>query len=133
MAVAKKRITKEGSKEVVITLPPIKAPKWLQGFVDFIREQGVVGIALGLALGIAAKSVVDSLVANLFNPVLSLVAGRGALANRYLCLNEVDSACTIKLGWGQFLSDLLSFILLLVIFYFVVKGLKLDKLVNKKD
>ncbi len=37
-------------REVVIVLPPIKAPTWLQGFVDFVREQGVVGLSVGLIL-----------------------------------------------------------------------------------
>ena|SRR3990167_1846874 len=135
MAVAKKRTTKSGGKEVVISLPPIKAPKWLQGFVDFIREQGVVGLAVGLTLGIAAKSVVDSLVANIFNPVIGFLAGGGSLGSRYMCLESSNGLCTAKLGYGQVISDLVSFIIILAIVYFVVKGLKLDKLdkVDKKE
>ena len=135
MAVAKKRTTKSGGKEVVISLPPIKAPKWLQGFVDFIREQGVVGLAVGLTLGIAAKSVVDSLVANIFNPVIGFLAGGGSFGSRYMCLESSNGLCTAKLGYGQVISDLVSFIIILAIVYFVVKGLKLDKLdkVDKKE
>jgi large-conductance mechanosensitive channel len=34
-------------------------PRFLQDFLNFIREQGVVGLAIGLVLGVAAKSVVD--------------------------------------------------------------------------
>lgn len=133
MAVDKKKASKTVGKELIIVLPPVHAPKWFQGFVDFIREQGVVGIALGLTLGLAAKSLVDSLVANIFNPILALLAGRGSLVSLSICLREIEASCTAKFGYGQFLSDLLSFILLLVIFYFVVKALKLDKLANKKD
>ena len=58
-------------------LPEIKAWGWLQGFIDFIREQGVVGLAVGLVLGVASKSVIDSLVNNIFNPVIGVLTGGG--------------------------------------------------------
>jgi len=119
-------------REVVVSFPVVKAPVWLQGFVDFVREQGVVGLAVGLTLGIASKSVVDSLVANFFNPIIGVLTGGESLASRYICLKQVDGACTSKLGIGQVISDIVSFIILAAIIYFVVKGLKLDKLDKKK-
>jgi large conductance mechanosensitive channel len=120
-------------KEVTVTVPVVKAPKWLQGFVDFVREQGVVGLAVGLVLGVAAKSVVDSLVANIFNPLIGMASGGGSLDSKYVCLKEVAGVCQNKLGWGAVIGDLLSFIIVAAVVYFVVKGLKLDKLDKKKD
>ena len=120
-------------KEVVVSFPVVKAPAWLQGFVDFVREQGVVGLAVGLTLGIASKSVVDSLVANMFNPIIGVLTGGGSLANRSICLKSVGEVCSSKLGYGQVMSDILSFVILAAIVYFVVKGLKLDKLDKKKS
>lgn len=124
----KKRIIKH-EEGIVVTLPPIKAPHWLQGFVDFIREQGVVGLAVGLVLGIASKGVVDSLVANIFNPLIGVITGGGSLTAKAVCLND---SCSSKLGYGQVLSDLISFIIVAALVYFAVKGLKLDKLDKKK-
>lgn len=124
-----KRIVKRDDA-IVVTLPPIKAPGWLQGFVDFIREQGVVGLAVGLILGVASKSVIDSLVINIFNPLIGMVTGGGSLANKKVCLND---ACSSKLGYGQFISDILSFIIVAAIVYFTVKKLKLDKLDKKTE
>lgn len=134
MSETKKRVSHSGRKEVVIVLPPIKAPGWLQGFVDFIREQGVVGLAVGLTLGIASKSVVDSLVANVFNPIIGVLTGGESLGNRFVCLQQNGGACVTKLGYGQVLSDVISFVIVAAIVYFVIKGLKLDKLdkVDKK-
>ena len=120
-------------KEVTVILPVVKAPRWLQGFVDFVREQGVVGLAVGLVLGVAAKSVVDSLVANIFNPLIGMVGGGGSLDSKYVCLKEVGGACQNKLGYGAVLGDLLSFVIVAAVVYFVVKGLKLDKLDKKKE
>lgn len=120
------------------TYPPVTVPKVLrgplQGFVDFVREQGVVGLAVGLVLGVAAKSVVDSLVNNIFNPIIGLLgAGGGELGSRYMCLREVAGSCTNKLGFGRLLSDIISFLTVAAVVYFVVKSLKLDKIDKPKD
>lgn len=126
----RKIITK---KEVTVALPVVKAPSWLQGFVNFVREQGVVGLAVGLVLGVAGKSVVDSIVANIFNPVIGVLTGGVNLANRHICIKESAGECVSKIGYGQLLSDLLSFLIVAAVVYFVVKGLKLDRLDKPKN
>ncbi|GAC1387909.1 MAG: hypothetical protein NVS1B7_2130 [Candidatus Saccharimonadales bacterium] len=120
-------------KEVVVVLPAVTVPKWLQGFTDFVREQGVVGLAVGLILGVAAKSVVDSLVQNIFNPVIGLMYGGGDFSTKYHCLKHVGNQCTNKLGYGSFINAILSFVIVAFSVYFVVKALKLDRLDKKKD
>jgi large conductance mechanosensitive channel len=121
-------------KEVKVVFPVVKAPGFMQGFIDFIREQGVVGLAVGLVLGVAAKSVVDSLVNNIFNPIIGLLgAGGGGLETKYVCLRSSAGLCSNKLGFGHLLSDILSFIIVAAVVYFAVKGLKLDKLDKPKD
>ena len=120
-------------KEVTVTLPAIKAPRWLQGFINFIREQGVVGLAVGLTLGLAAKSLVDSFVTNVVNPIAGILyGGGGSLAEKTWCLKSVDGQCTNPLSYGSFVNALINFIIILAIVYFVVKKLKLDKLDKKK-
>lgn len=141
MAEAKKPVKKKrihrSDQGVVVTIPPMKAPSWLQGFVNFVREQGVVGLAVGLILGVAAKSVVDSMVNNIFNPVIGLLYGGGDFSTKFICLKSqtVDgvTSCTTKLGYGNFLNTLLSFLIVAAAVYFVVKALKLDKLDKKKE
>lgn len=120
-------------KEVTMTIPVVKAPKWLQGFVDFVREQGVVGVAVGLIIGLGAKSLVDSFVAAFINPIVGVIMGGTSLTSRYICLQTVDGACTVKMAYGIFVNQLISFIIIAFIVYFVVKILKLDKLDKKKD
>ncbi len=114
------------------TFPPLKTPKWMQGFVDFVREQGVVGLAIGLTLGIASKTVVDSLVNNIFNPVIGVLLGGESLNTKSVCLKSVNGVCTSNLAYGQVLSDMLNFVIIAAIIYFVIKGLKLDKFDKKK-
>ena len=118
-------------KEVTVALPVVNSPKWLRGFIAFIREQGVVGVAVGLTLGLASKSVVDSLVANILNPIISMLSGGDSLVTKYVCLDSIGGACKTKLGYGQFLSDIIGFIVIAFVVYFAVKLLKLDNLTKK--
>ena len=117
-----------GTGQTVIVLPPIKAPKWLEGFLHFLRAQGVVGLGVGLILGIAGKSVVDSLVYNLLNPIIGLLYGGGDFSTKYICLKSAGGECINKLGYGNFLNAVISFVLIASVVYFLIKGLKLDKL-----
>ena len=47
----------------------------MKGFLDFIREQGVVGLAVGFILGGAVSKLVASLVNDLINPLLGAALG----------------------------------------------------------
>lgn len=113
-----------------ITVPKVMAP--FQGFVDFIREQGVVGLAIGIVLGAQIKTLVDSFVVSFVNPILGLLLpGNGDLATKVLRV-QVGSK-TAVFTWGAFLMQFISFVIVAAIVYYVVKGLKLDKLDKKKD
>jgi len=99
----------------------------MQGFVDFIRKQGVVGLAVGFILGGAVAKLVSALIGDLISPILGVILGAtGGLAESYLALGPV------KLMWGHFVSSLIDFIVIAGVVYFGVKGLKLDKL-DKKE
>lgn len=116
-------------------LPKVKVFRPLQGFVNFIREQGVVGLAVGLTLGLAAKSLVDSIVANIFNPIIGVLTGGIDLSNKVACLKSLNTpnTCVTPMRYGRVLSDLISFLIVAFLVYIVVHGLKLDRLDKKKD
>jgi large conductance mechanosensitive channel len=93
----------------------------------------VVGLAVGLTIGVAAKSLIDSFVNNIFNPIVGTFTGGQALNHKTLCiLHATGGACRTSLGYGQFLSDLMSFVIVALAVYFLVKSLKLDRLDVKK-
>lgn len=98
----------------------------MKGFLDFVREQGVIGLAVGFILGGAVSKVVASLVGDIINPILGLVLGAANL-----------SAMSFKLGsatvmLGSFVSTLIDFLVIAMVVYYGVKGLQLDKLDKKK-
>jgi large conductance mechanosensitive channel len=108
--------------------------KQATGFMTFIREQGVVSLAVGLAIGTAATVFVKSIVDNLITPAIgALMPGGGDLGSKYYCLTYNGTECVNKLGWGAVLNNFITFLAMAAVIYFVVKGLKLDKLDKKKD
>ncbi|HEY5268531.1 MAG TPA: MscL family protein [Candidatus Saccharimonadales bacterium] len=113
-------------------LPSLKVPRPFQGFVNFIREQGVVGIGVGFVIGSSAAVLIKSIVSNLLNPLIGLVMGGTNLANKVVCLNSKAGVCENALNYGQVISDIISFLLILAVVYFVIKGLRLEKLDKEK-
>jgi large conductance mechanosensitive channel len=103
----------------------------LQGFIDFIREKGVVGLAIGLAIGTAASGLVTQIVAAVIKPILDLLIGKEGLSGWNVTLNIGDRSGTFLLG--DLLDALIKFVAIAAVIYFVVMGLKLDKLDKKKD
>ena len=102
--------------------------KKVQGFLDFIREQGVVGLAVGFILGGSVTVLVKSLVDDIINPVLGLLLGRAKDFNAYAV--HIGDA-TIR--WGSFLNNLVNFLVIAVVVYVGFKMLRLDRLQKKKD
>ncbi len=102
--------------------------KKISGFMEFIRTQGVVGLAVGFLLGGAVSKVVSSLIEDIVNPVLAVILGAvGGLEAAVLQIGP------IALMWGSFLSSVIDFIVIALIVYFGVKGLGLEKLDKKKE
>jgi len=99
----------------------------LEGFIDFIREQGVVGLAVGIILGAAAKDVVDSLVKDIISPLIGLVFDAENLGAETFALGSGDDAVII--GWGNLASKIISFAIVAAVVYFVLNRFmkKLDK------
>lgn len=99
----------------------------MQGFIDFIREQGVVGLAVGFILGGAVSQLVASIVKDVINPLLGLIIGpTSKLADASLSLFGAE------ILYGNLLSVFINFVVIALVVYFGVKMLGLDKLDKKK-
>jgi large conductance mechanosensitive channel protein len=108
--------------------------KQFYGFMEFVREQGVVGLAVGLTLGTAVTVFVKSIVDNIVNPLIGAALPGGTdLSTKFVCLTSENGECINKLSWGAVLSSFISFIVIAAIVYLIIRGLKLDRLDKKKD
>ena len=86
----------------------------LKGFKDFIMRGNVVDLAVGIVIGAAFSGVVQSLVKDLINPLIGLAGGMPDLAS------WVVTVRSSQFNVGNFLSALLSFLLIALVVYLVV-------------
>jgi large conductance mechanosensitive channel len=99
----------------------------MKGFIDFIRQRGVVGLAIGFILGGAISKTVASLVEDIINPLIGLALGK---------INLVDKAFNLgnaSIQYGSFISAIINFIIIAAVVYFGFKMLRLEKLDKKKE
>ena len=100
--------------------------------MEFLRTQGVVGLAIGFIIGTQAKVLVDQLNASFINPLLGLLIGSGDnLTSQRFALTIGDN--TAEFAWGAFVFVLINFVITAAIIYFAFRWLRLDKLDKKKD
>ena len=94
-----------------------------RGFLVFVREQGVMGLAIGFILGTAVSKVVSSFVGDILDPLLALLLG------------SADTLTTWTLGpvrLGAFLSNSGDFVIIAAVVYAIFRALGLEKIELKK-
>lgn len=96
----------------------------MQNFLSFIREQGVVGLAIGFILGGAVGKVVASLVNDIIMPVVALLLGS---------TEGLKGLAIYGISYGAFISTLVDFVIIAAVIYFVFKKIGLDKLDKPKS
>lgn len=106
--------------------------KQLQGFMDFVREQGVVGLAVGLAIGVAAGATVKSIVDGLISPVVGFILGGADLSELVWKTGLTRNGQELIIGWGAVLNSIIILLATASVIYYLVIGLQLDKLDKKK-
>ena len=111
-----------------------KSSKFLGGFMEFVRTQGVVGLAVGLVLGGAVTVLVKSLIDNVVMPPLGFILGSAdGLKGLQLNLGKTVAGEDSILHYGTFLNDLINFMVIAVVVYLVVHILGFDRLDRKKN
>ena len=106
----------------------------VKGFLDFIRTQGVVGLAVGLILGGAVSILVKSLVDNVILPPIGLLLGSGdGLKGLSWTIGKGNGGDPAVIYYGTFLNDFINFVIIALVVYFVFHLLGLTKLDKKKE
>ena len=110
-------------KKGIVAAGASKIKGGTSGFMTFIKEQNIVGLAVGLVLGTHAGALVNSLVNNVFMPPIGLLLGSTeGLRGWTVPLGDTGA----EMALGAFINDLINFIILAFVIYFVIKLLKLD-------
>jgi large conductance mechanosensitive channel len=106
-------------------------------FKKFIMRGNVVDLAVGVIIGVAFGAIVNSVVNDIVMPIIGAVTGGLDFSNYYVPLSSkvhqgVAYADAKKegavLGWGQFLTVTLNFLIIATALFLVIKGMnKLKK------
>src|ERR1700761_5719405 len=96
-----------------------KTPSWVGEFRAFIMRGSVVDLAVGIIIGASFTGVVNSLVKDVFNPILGLAIGGVDFSNLFITLNgqhyaslaDAQHAGAPTLNVGLFINAVINFII----------------------
>jgi large conductance mechanosensitive channel len=104
--------------------------KQTQGFIDFIRERAVVGLAIGFIIGLQAQGMMRQFLDSFITPSLDFLMGK---VSQHQWTATTGSGETVTYAWGKFLYAFISFLVVIIIVYLIFKMLRLDKLDKPKE
>ena len=101
----------------------------LKEFRDFIARGNVVDLAVGVIIGAAFGRIVTTLVEGILMPPIGLLVGGIDFASLFITLDEStpESLAVAKemgipvIAYGQFINDVLSFLVVALAVFVVVK------------
>ena len=105
--------------------------KFLKDFKDFINQGNVIDLAVGVIIGGAFKDVVGALVEKILTPILNCLgagAAEGALGALQVQLPGKDNV----IDFGAFISSIVSFLLMALIVFLIVKAVRKAANIGKK-
>jgi len=91
---------------------------FLQEFRTFILRGNVVDLAVGLIIGAAFTNIINSLVKDIFMPILGLITGGIDLSGQTITLSG-----DARLGWGNFVQSTITFVIIGFCLFLVVKAI----------
>lgn len=102
----------------------------MKEFISFIREKGVLGLAVGIIMGGAVTKLVTSIVDNLLNPLIGAVTGA---AGNLSAMAYTVPMTEVTFKYGAFISSLIDFVAVLAVVYFVFVKSPINKIDKKSD
>ena len=112
----------------------------LQEFKKFALRGNVVDLAIGVIIGAAFGKIVDSLVTDVIMPIIGRLLGGLDFSNYFIGLTSASSQAPTydaakkagaTLGYGQFLTVTLNFIIIAWVIFLVVKGM--NRLLTREE
>ena len=99
-------------------------------FKNFAMKGNVVDLAVGVVIGAAFGRIVDSIVGDVFMPIIGAIVGGLDFSNYYIPLSSAVKTgmsyadakkAGAVLGYGQFLTIALNFLIIAAALFLVVK------------
>jgi large conductance mechanosensitive channel len=106
----------------------------LREFRDFIARGNVLDLAVAVIIGAAFATITTSLTEDIIMPVVGAIFGGLDFAGKYILLGTVPAgypgpmtyaglkaAGVPVLGWGQFLTVVINFVILAFVIFMIVR------------
>jgi large conductance mechanosensitive channel len=85
-------------------------------FKDFMNQGDFVTIAVGLIIALQTVAVVNAIIEGIINPIIAAIVGKESLADFGFDIGDA------RISIGVVISALLTFLVVLVILFFVLKA-----------
>jgi len=104
----------------------------LDEFKKFAMRGNVIDLAVGVIIGAAFGTIVSSLVGDIIMPIIGAITGGLDFSNYYTSMSaKVPGGLSYAdakkqgavLGWGQFLTITLNFIIIAWVLFMAIKGI----------
>jgi large conductance mechanosensitive channel len=110
----------------------------LDEFKKFALRGNAVDLAIGVIIGAAFGRIVDSIVTDLFMPIVGAVTGGLDFSNYFVPLSSQVTAASLAeakkqgaiFAWGNFLTVVINFTIIAWILFLVVKAVNRVKLLE---
>jgi large conductance mechanosensitive channel len=109
----------------------VQRPAWVDEFRAFIMRGNVIDLAVGIIIGVAFTAVVNSLVKDIFTPILGLAIGGIDFTNLFIALKgpseptlaDAQKAGAVTLNIGLFLNAVIQFLIVSFAIFWLIKAL----------
>src|ERR1700758_2972585 len=109
----------------------VRRPAWVDEFRAFIMRGNVVDLAVGIIIGVAFTAVVNSLVKDIFTPIIGLLVGGIDFTNIFVTLKgpseatlaDAQKAGAVTLNVGVFLTAIIQFLIVSFAVFWMIKVL----------
>jgi large conductance mechanosensitive channel len=103
----------------------------LREFREFAVRGNVVDLAIGVIIGAAFNGIVQSIVGDIFMPVIGAATGGLDFSNQFIPLSSKVTAETLVeakkqgavLAWGNFITVAINFVIVAWVLFLVVKAI----------
>jgi len=96
----------------------------LKEFKEFAVKGNVVDMAVGIIIGASFGTIVKSLVDDVIMPPIGLLLGKVDFSNLVITLKEATAdAPAVALRYGAFINTVISFLIVALAVFFLVKGI----------
>ena len=102
----------------------------LKEFREFIERGNVIDLAVAVIIGAAFGSIIDSLVADIINPIIGVLFGKPDFSSVYINLSgqafpsyaAAKEAGAQVIGVGAFLTALINFLIIAFALFLIVRS-----------